>query len=113
MSLFLLLCLAFSTAQAARDNDGDGYPAAEDCDDTNPDVYPGATETCDGVDQDCDGEIDEGATSIWYGDDDGDGFGNEGVTAEDLDSFLKALWDAHPSGRLLTSVSTETGPGCE
>ena len=42
------------------DNDGDGYPESEDCDDTRDDVYPGAQERCDGVDQDCDGTIDNG-----------------------------------------------------
>ncbi len=38
------------------DEDADGYSVPEDCDDGNPDVYPGATEVpYDGVDQDCDG----------------------------------------------------------
>ena len=48
------------------DNDGDGYgnPANQDCahpeldcDDANADVNPGATETCNGVDDDCDGIV--------------------------------------------------------
>ena len=34
-----------------------------DCDDGNPDVFPGATEICNAVDDDCDGEIDEDAPS--------------------------------------------------
>ena len=39
------------------DNDGDGWPEDEDCDDWRPDVYPGAVEVaCDGVDNDCDGQ---------------------------------------------------------
>lgn len=41
------------------DKDGDGFIAEEDCDDTNPDVYPGAIEICgNGIDDDCDGEVD-------------------------------------------------------
>ena len=41
------------------DDDGDGYCTALDCDDTNSDVYPGAPELCDGLDNDCDGAVDE------------------------------------------------------
>lgn len=38
------------------DADGDGSPAADDCDDSRADVYPGAVEVCrDGVDTNCDG----------------------------------------------------------
>ena len=41
------------------DQDGDGYPAGEDCDDTDPDVYPDAPETPgDEVDSNCDGSDD-------------------------------------------------------
>ena len=37
------------------DEDEDGVPACEDCDDQDATANPGATEICDGVDSDCDG----------------------------------------------------------
>ncbi len=49
-----------------------------DCDETNPAINPGATEVCDGKDNNCDGVIDEnGATGCVtrYYDGDGDGYG--------------------------------------
>jgi hypothetical protein len=36
----------------------------DDCDDTDPRAFPGNPEVCDGVDNDCDGIIDNGATYI-------------------------------------------------
>jgi len=44
------------------DEDGDGVTVGDgDCDDGDPAVYPGATDLCDGRDQDCDGQTDEDA----------------------------------------------------
>ena len=43
--------------EVALDLDNDGYFG--DCNEEDPDINPGAIETCDGVDQDCDGKIDE------------------------------------------------------
>jgi hypothetical protein len=50
-----------------------------DCDDTDDDIYPGATEQCNGVDDDCDGTVDDGCVT-YYEDADGDGFGNPAET---------------------------------
>ena len=58
------------------DNDGDGFTASEDCNDNNPNVFPGATEVCNDIDDDCDGQIDEGFTVVrYYLDGDDDGYG--------------------------------------
>ncbi len=80
-----------------RDADGDGYGDANDtqfvvqqpegyialagdCDDSNAGANPGAQESLNGVDDDCDGLVDDGFESLWYRDADGDGYGTESDT---------------------------------
>ena len=54
-------CIAEATcATVGVDEDQDGYPEGDDCDDTNAGVYPGAVEVCNDQDDNCDGVIDEG-----------------------------------------------------
>jgi hypothetical protein len=49
----------------------------DDCDDFNSDNYPGNSESCDDLDNDCDTAVDEGlAQSDWFLDQDGDGYGS-------------------------------------
>ncbi len=96
------------------DNDGDGFGAGnplgactattgfatsgEDCDDDNPDIHPGATETCNGLDDDCDGQTDEDVSNTFYLDDDSDGFG--------LDTGII-------TGCVAPAGYTETGGDCD
>jgi len=81
------------------DADGDGYGTDEytieecepkegyvaqngDCDDSNAAVNPGATEICDGIDNNCDGDTDEDVTVTFYRDNDGDNFGDPNNTMQ-------------------------------
>ena len=50
----------FSCDCATTDSDHDGF-YCDDCNDASSTTYPGATELCDGYDNDCDGEIDNSA----------------------------------------------------
>jgi hypothetical protein len=72
-------------ATVACDAPADAVAEAGDCDDADATAFPGAAELCDGVDDDCDGAVDEDADDVrtFYGDDDGDGYGDAaaGVTA--------------------------------
>ncbi len=51
-----------------------------DCNDNNAAIKPGATEVCDGIDNNCNSMIDEGVLTTYYRDMDMDGFGNPSVT---------------------------------
>ena len=62
----------------ALDADKDGAVDADDCDDADPAAYPGRAEDCDGIDNDCDGEIDEDLKIIVFADADADGYGAGG-----------------------------------
>ncbi|HCP47361.1 MAG TPA: hypothetical protein DIU15_15065 [Deltaproteobacteria bacterium] len=69
------------------DADSDGFASSAgggpDCDDSSAAIHPAATELCDEIDNDCDGDTDEGDASdapTFFADSDMDGFGNPDVT---------------------------------
>jgi hypothetical protein len=50
-----------------------------DCNDSNGSVYPGATEICNGLDDNCNSQIDEGVQTVFFIDNDSDNYGNASV----------------------------------
>ena len=79
MLLSLLLAVGCTTDDVgAIDADGDGYAADVDCDDSVATVFPGATEVCDGLDNDCDQRLDLDAVdeATFYADADADAHGD-------------------------------------
>ena len=90
--LLLLIALGCRTKDEVVDSavfideDNDGFDVLDDCDDTLASVNPDAAEGCNGLDDDCDGEVDEGVLLTVYTDDDGDGFGSGSLQACEITS---------------------------
>jgi len=75
--------VALAESYFFKDADNDGYYNYIDCDDNDDRINPGLPETCDGLDNNCSGEIDEGLPVIsYYFDFDNDGFGDSNVVQD-------------------------------
>ena len=79
----LMACTGPAEDEPVVDNDSDGFTVGLDCDDNNASINPNADEMCDGVDNNCDGNVDDASAvdrATWYADSDKDGFGDATVT---------------------------------
>lgn len=110
------------------DTDGDGYgnpdvslsscdasvqgytDNSDDCDDSSNTAYPGGVELCDGLDNDCNGDIDDGAGDIltFYEDADGDGYGNPDAALEACAAPSGYVADAKDCDDANADISPET-----
>ena len=88
-------------ADGDMDRDRDGFDEEEDCDDHQPCSLPLSDDLCDGVDNDCDGLVDEDDAvdaATWNIDHDGDGWGSSSDTQAACDQ---------PSGYVASGAATD------
>jgi len=126
-----------STVYTDGDEDGFGdpdsavvtcFPAADalfrggDCDDEEVAIHPGAVEVCDGIDNDCDGGIDDldpqGAAdaSVWYVDGDGDAYGYAGGIREacvEPEGYVADATDCDDEAAAVNPAATEVCNGVD
>jgi hypothetical protein len=95
--------------------------AGIDCDDTNGGIKPGAVEICDGMDNNCDGLIDDndpGITgqSIWYADTDTDNYGDANTSllaCSQPDGYLSDNSDCNDSDSAISPGAVEICDGID
>ena len=98
-----LSCLSLAFVGCASDDDGDGF-SDKDCDDNNATVNPDADEVCDGIDNNCDGRVDEGLILEYYADLDGDGYGDALTTVSACtlpDGYVKVAGDCNDASNAI------------
>jgi len=102
-----------------NDLDQDGFYSYADCDDNDSTIYPGAPELCDGKDNDCNNEIDEGLTIYtYYIDLDDDGYGDANVFMDTCQSFpitgfVANDWDCNDLDALINPSVMEMCDGID
>jgi len=102
---------------ALGDEDGDGFrPSEGDCDEKDASINPGAEEICDGVDNNCDGTVDEGVGTAYYADADEDGFGDPNTAllgCEAPDGYVENGDDCDDGNKLAFPENPEVCDGID
>jgi hypothetical protein len=103
----------------SMDSDGDGWDDDQDCAPYDPMVSPGANEVCNGIDDDCDGLVDEGCCvvaepEVCNGvDDDCDGLVDEGCWPCDADADCPPYFSCQHTAPCDCSEPTPDGQTCD
>ncbi len=99
------------TSRTTFGNCPSGYSnVAGDCVDSNATVHPGASESCNGVDDNCNGTVDEGVRHTYYRDADGDGFGAMAMTMSACSApagYVAVGSDCNDSNASINPAATE------
>ncbi len=101
------------------DNDNDGYYSYIDCDDSDPSINPAGTEVCDGRDNNCSGEVDEGLQLYtYYRDIDGDGYGDplspvDTCRVNPILGYVRDFTDCDDENASINSAQTEICDGID
>ena len=88
--LALSVTVTLALMMGCGDADGDGFRGSKDCDEAQAGVYVGAEEICDGLDNDCDGFVDNEPVDglIYFLDGDRDGYGSDDLSQLACDAPL-------------------------
>lgn len=97
----------------AIDNDGDGYFACQECNDGDVAIHPNIDESCNGIDDNCDGQVDEGITVAWYPDSDGDGYGQNTASIWDCVQPTGYVNDATDCNDVDATIYPSAGEVCD
>ena len=90
----------------------DGYASnGDDCDDNFESIHPGADEACNGIDDDCDQQVDENVQTVFYHDHDEDGYGNPDDATQACtipEGFVENKGDCDDANATINPEGTET-----
>ena len=120
MLLLISGCIIFDTSPAQQrlreltDEDADGSTLAEgDCNDADPRIFPESHEVCDGLDNDCDEDVDEdGGELIWCDDADGDGHGDAATRTNACTLTASAVTTCDDCDDAVAAVSPDAVERC-